>query len=67
MRGDVTEIEDRVRKLTPDELAKFRARFLEFDVRQWDEKIADDLAAGKLDSLIEEAVADRKTGKAREL
>ena len=65
--GEVREIENRIRKLTPKELAELRAWFLEFDAQQWDEQIARDLAAGKLDALIAEAVADRKAGKARDL
>jgi hypothetical protein len=33
----------------------------------WDQQIAADLKAGKLDELIAEARADFKAGKAREL
>ncbi|MGH6815245.1 MAG: hypothetical protein ACREC6_06055 [Hyphomicrobiaceae bacterium] len=64
---DIAEIEDRGRKFTPDEMARFRAWFIEFDANRWDEEIANDLAAGKLDGPIEEAIADRKVGKAPEL
>ncbi|MGQ0671918.1 MAG: hypothetical protein ACT4N2_03430 [Hyphomicrobium sp.] len=65
--GEVKEIEDRIRQLRPDELAQLRAWFLEFDALQWDQEIADDLAAGKLDDLIADAKADRAAGKARDL
>lgn len=39
----------------------------EFDAQAWDRQIAADLKTGKLDSLINEARAEFKAGKAREL
>ena len=56
-----------MRGLSPRELAEFRAWFIEFDLRVWDEQIEADLKAGKLDGLIAEALAEYKAGKAREL
>lgn len=38
-----------------------------FDAQAWDRKIAADLKAGKLDSLITSARAEFKSGKARKL
>ena len=52
----VQEIEDAVRQLTADQRAAFRAWFAEFDAQHWDRKIESDVAAGKLDWLIEEAL-----------
>src|SRR4029453_2804776 len=51
----VQEIEDAVRQLTADERAAFRAWFAEFDAQEWDRQMESDVAAGKLDRLIEEA------------
>lgn len=64
---EVEQLERGIENLTPEQLAKFRAWFLEFDARVWDQQIEADAKAGKLDGLIAEALADYKTGKAREL
>ncbi len=47
-------LEKAVESLTPEELAKFRAWFDEFQERLFDEKIDRDAKAGKLDKLIAE-------------
>jgi len=65
--SEVEQLESRIRNLSPEELAKFRAWFLEFDARVWDQQIEADLKAGKLSGLIAEALADYKAGKTREL
>lgn len=61
------EIERAVEQLSPEELAKFRRWFLEFDTAAWDAQIEADAAAGKLDALAEEALAEYRAGKAREI
>jgi hypothetical protein len=66
----VTEIEkitQRIQNLSPRDLAEFRAWFVEFDARVWDQQIAADAKSGKLDGLIAEALAEYKAGKARDL
>jgi hypothetical protein len=65
--NEVEHIEQRVEHLSPQDLVKFRAWFIDFDARVWDEQIEADAKAGKLDRLIAEAVADYEAGKAREL
>jgi hypothetical protein len=65
--SEVEQLESRVQHLSPEDLAKFRAWFLEFDARVWDKEIEEDLKAGKLNGLIAEALADYKAGKARDL
>lgn len=52
------DIEKAIATLAPDELAKFRAWFAEFDAARFDEKIARDAAGGRLDALAEQALAD---------
>jgi hypothetical protein len=64
---EVEQIENRVRNLSPRDLAAFRVWFIEFDQDAWDAQIEADARAGKLDHLIAEALADYKAGKAREL
>ena len=63
----VTEIEQAIQSLPPDQLAKFRQWFAEFDAAQWDRQIEADGAAGKLDALAEEALNDLRNGNIKEL
>ena len=63
----VETIERAIEQLPPEELAKFRRWFLEFDAAAWDAQIAADAAAGKFDALAEEALAEYRSGKAREI
>jgi len=65
--SEVEPLEERIVKLAPRDLARFRAWFVEFDARVWDDQIEADAKAGKLDHLVAEALADYKAGKAREL
>jgi len=60
-------IEREIEKLSPKELALFRRWFAEFDADAWDVQIEADAAAGKLDALAEEALAEYESGKAREI
>lgn len=64
---DVKAIEDAVKALPPQDLAQFRRWFAGFDLALWDQKIADDLAAGKLDALLAEAEEDFNAGTPRTL
>ncbi|MCA1780411.1 MAG: hypothetical protein LC637_13860 [Xanthomonadaceae bacterium] len=52
----VEHIEDEIRNMSPEELARFRKWFLEFDSRQWDEEIEQDAKAGNLDKIAEKAI-----------
>ncbi|MCJ7528501.1 MAG: hypothetical protein MUO37_10430 [Methyloceanibacter sp.] len=61
------EIEKAVTKLTPEQIAKFRAWFEEFQERAFDEQIERDVEAGKLDRLAEEALRAHREGRSREL
>ena len=63
----VQEIERAVSDLSPEELSRFRAWFLEFDARVWDREIEEDVAAGRLDALAEEALSDLRAGRTRPL
>lgn len=63
----VEAIERAVEQLSPAELAEFRRWFAQFDAEAWDAQIEADAAAGKLDALAEEALAEYRSGQAREL
>jgi hypothetical protein len=56
-----------VANLAPDELAKFRAWFEEFEAAQFDHRIERGAKSGKLDRLAEEALADFGLGRFRKL
>jgi hypothetical protein len=60
-------IERAIEQLPPDELAKFRRWFLEFDAAAWDAQIETDATVGKFDALAEEALNEYRSGKAREI
>ena len=59
----IEEIEDAVRRLSAHELAAFRAWFAEFDAAAWDRQIEEDIAAGRLDALADEALDDLRQGR----
>jgi len=61
------DIEKAVTELPADQLAKFRAWFEEFEAARFDQKIERDAKVGKLDRLAEQALADYRAGRAREL
>jgi ABC-type Zn uptake system ZnuABC Zn-binding protein ZnuA len=62
----VEEIEKAVSKLTPEQLAKFRAWFEEFQARMFDEQIERDAMVGKLDKLAAKARVNHKAGRREE-
>jgi hypothetical protein len=61
------DIEKAVEKLAPRELARFRAWFETFDAEQFDDAIARDISAGKLEAHADEALAAHRTGRSRDL
>lgn len=63
----VEDIEKAVTKLTPEQLAKFRAWFADYDARLFDEKIERDAKAGKLDTLAAKALRAHRKGLSRDL
>jgi len=63
----VESIEREIRDLSDEELASFRRGFAEFDGAVWDAQIERNAREGKLDSLIDEAIQDHKSGKTIEL
>ena len=65
--GNVKSVKNAVEALPPSELAEFRRWFAEFDAADWDRQIEQDAAAGKLDDLAAEALADNRSSSAREL
>lgn len=65
--GNVKSIEKAVESLPPAELAEFRRWFAAFDAAAWDDQIERDASAGRLDTLAAEALADYRSGPAKQL
>lgn len=63
----VEQLEQEIAKLSPDEFAQLRDWLLEQDWEEWDRQIEQDSAAGKLDGLMKQALADHAAGKSRPL
>jgi hypothetical protein len=58
----VSEIENAVQKLSRGDLSAFRDWFLGFDAAAWDKQFEEDVAAGRLDALADEALRDLREG-----
>ena len=56
-------IEQDIERLDDKSFAAFRAWFIEYEHARWDRQIEADSDAGKLDSLIGEALAEHRAGK----
>jgi hypothetical protein len=65
--GSIQEIQRAISHLSPEELAAFRAWFIEFDARLWDQQFEGDVAAGRLDKLAEEALQEFRERRCTEL
>ena len=63
----VQDIETAVRKLSREELSAFRTWFVEFDAAAWDRQFEEDVYAGRLETLAEEALKDFHEGRCRDL
>jgi hypothetical protein len=61
--GKVEKIEQEVLALSREELAQFRAWFLEHDWAAWDSQFERDVRAGRLDDLARRALRDHAAGK----
>ena len=59
----IEKIEQEVQALSPDELARFRSWFLEYDWAAWDRQLERDVEAGRLDDLAARALRDHAAGK----
>jgi hypothetical protein len=63
----VESLEREVEQLAPEELAAFRAWFVERDWQAWDRELEQDVAAGRLDRFADEALAEYERGETKEL
>ena len=63
----VEEIESAILKLSPKELRQLAEWVLDLDEQNWDKQIERDVAAGKLDFLVREALEELESGDSRML
>jgi hypothetical protein len=63
----ISEIEQAITELSPEELARLRAWFDEYYAEVWDKQIEDDVKAGRLDKLISEANEEYEAGSSKPL
>ena len=67
MVNEIESLENRIAKLDNDSFSMFRDWFIEFEQARWDKKLEVDSNSGKLDFLINPALAEHQTGKTRDL
>ena len=61
----VEQLQQQIVRLSPDEFVQLREWLTDPDGAEWDRKIAQDSANGKLDRLTAQALADHAAGKSR--
>jgi len=64
---NLEEIQSTVAKLSREELSAFRNWFQVYDSDAWDREIEEDVAAGRLDAIADQAMRDFKEGRCTEL
>jgi hypothetical protein len=65
--NEIEFLENRIAKLDNDSFSMLRDWFIEFDQARWDKQLEADSNSGKLDFLINAALAEHQTGKTRDL
>lgn len=60
-------LEKHIAELDDDSFSKLREWFLEFEQARWDKQLEADSNAGKLDFLINAALAEHEAGVTRDL
>jgi len=63
----IHEIEQAILNLEPQDLAALRQWFAALDAEAWDRQLEQDVAAGRLDWLAEEARRDSREGRCTDL
>lgn len=60
-------IEDQIQRLDNQSFATLRNWFIEYEHVRWERQMAADSEAGKLDFLVDEALAEHQAGKTKPL
>jgi hypothetical protein len=59
----LNELENAISGLSGEDLVRFRAWFAEYDSAGWDQQLEQDVAAGKLDAMADNAIREHQVGK----
>jgi hypothetical protein len=65
--SDVEQIESAILRLPPQDFRRLTDWIAELDQQRWDEQLERDVAAGRLENLAAEALADYQAGRTREI
>ena len=63
----VQDIKNAIRQLSPEDLTALRTWFAAFDAEQWDQQFEEDVAAGRLEYLAQEAIQALQEGRCTDL
>ena len=63
----VEQLQKEIQMLAPNEMGAFRQWFAQFDSDQWDLQMEQDIHAGKLAGLAEQALIDHRSGQSTSL
>ncbi len=63
----IEDLANEVQRLNREELAAFRDWFRKYDSDEWDKEIEEDVLAGRLDKLANQANAEHRAGRPKEL
>ena len=61
----ILEIEDAIRKLPPEKVNELMNWLAKYHAEIWDEQIANDLDAGRLDPILSKVEAEIAAGKSK--
>ena len=67
MGMSIIEIENAIKKLPPEKVNELMDWFAEYHSETWERQIAEDLEAGRLDSILDEVEAEIGAGLAKPL
>jgi hypothetical protein len=65
--NNVEQIESAILALPPEEFRRLTSWISDLDQQRWDAQFERDVAAGRLEDLAAEAVADYQAGRTREI
>ncbi|GIK56544.1 MAG: hypothetical protein BroJett015_22070 [Chloroflexota bacterium] len=63
----IEQLQIEIETLSAEDFARLRRWFADKDWEHWDQQLEQDITAGKLDFLLEEALAAKRQGTLREL
>jgi len=65
--SNIEQIESAILSLPSSEFEQLRLWFLDLDYERWEQQIEQDIEAGRLEALAQEAISDFTSGHCREI